>query len=219
MSQIYQSYVTQISNGFVKEQSAIDMLEKFSPIAAEMSKMALIGLESGMKKEKLNTQMQQTFGVNKRHANSVINFVAGELKSAEECHKRHIETLDAKIKSVNETISYLNKRLKNHREYIKAVEKRNLAIKYPQKTKDGKPKKVAELKKKLEFDNACPINGKQHGKTYLQLAKQQLHQKKRQLIYLIGGIALKSQFIACLPHLLLCFILLDLLRIRPFTLK
>jgi IS605 OrfB family transposase len=157
------------------------MLEKFSPVAAEMSKMTLIGLESGMKKEKLNTQIQQTFGVNKRHANSVINFVAGELKSAEECQKRHIETLDAKIKSVNETISYVNKRLKNHREYLRAAEKRNLAIKSPQKTKTGKPRKVAELKKKPEFDNACPINGKQHGKTYLQLAKLQLHQKKRQL--------------------------------------
>lgn len=179
MPQVYQTYVTQISNGYSPELSVIDLLEQFSPVAAEMSKMALVGLQSGMKKEKLNSQIQQAFGVNKRHANSVINLITGELKSAEECHKRHIETLDAKIKLVNESIEHFNKILKSHREYVKAVEKLNLAIKYPQKTKAGKQKKVPYLRKKPEFDNACPINGKAHGKTYLQLAKQQLHQKKR----------------------------------------
>lgn len=181
MPQIFQSYVTQISNGFVEEQKAINMLEKLSPIVAQMSKMALLGLENGIKKEKLNTQIQQSFGVNKRYANSIINFVAGELKSAQSSYKRHIEILDAKIKSVNETISNLNKRLVRHREYVQATEKQNLEIKYPQNTKSGKPKKVINSKKKAEFDDACPINGKQHGKTYLQLALFQLHQKKRQL--------------------------------------
>lgn len=179
MPQIYQSYVTQISNSFAKEKSAIEMLEKFSPVAFEMSKMALIGLESGMDKSKLNTQIQQSFSVNKRHANSVISFVNGELKSAQEAHKRHIDILGAKIKSINKKISDLNKRLSRHREYVKAVDKRSLAIKYPQITKAGKLKKVATLKNKPEFDNACPINGKQHGKTYLQVAKFQLHSYKQ----------------------------------------
>lgn len=181
MPQVYQTYVTQIQNEYSKERTALEMLDKFSPVACLMSKMALIGLQDGMKKEKLNTQIQQTFAVNKRYANGVIAFVAGELESAKKCHERHIDTLEAKIKSVKDSIEHIEKRLKNHREYVKAVEKRNLAIKYPQKTKSGKPKKVAYLKKKTEFDNACPINGKPHGKTYLQLAKQQLHQKRRQL--------------------------------------
>lgn len=181
MPQVYQTYVTQISNNESGETLALEMLEQFSPVAAEMSRIALDGLQSDMKKEKLNSLIQNTFGVNKRHANSVINFVAGELYSADKCHKAHIEILDSKIKLVKQEIEKLNKRLKAHREYAKAVEKRNLAIKYPQKTKTGKPKKVPDLKKKPEFDDACPINGKPHGKTYLQLAKQQLHQKKRQL--------------------------------------
>ena len=181
MPQVYQTYVTQISNNQAGETSALDMLEQFSPIAASMSQMALAGLQSETKKEKLNSLIQNTFGVNKRHANSVINFVAGELDSATKCHKAHIETLDSKITSVKEEIERLNKSLKSHREYVKAVEKRNLAIKYPQKTKAGNPKKVPDLKKKPEFDEACPINGKPHGKTYLQLAKQQLHSEARQL--------------------------------------
>ncbi len=181
MPQVYQTYVTQIYNNQFGEIPALDMLEQFSPVAAEMSKMALVGLQSEMKKEKLNSLIQNTFGVNKRHANSVINLIAGELDSAEKCHKEHIEILDAKIKSVKQSIEALNKRLKNHREYAQAVEKRNLAIKYPQKTKAGKPKKVPELKNKPEFDVACPVNGKPYGKTYLQLAKQHLSDKKRQI--------------------------------------
>ncbi|MUG94870.1 IS200/IS605 family element transposase accessory protein TnpB [Scytonema sp. UIC 10036] len=181
MPQVYQTYVTQIENNLTGETRTLEMLEEFSPVAAEMSQIALEGLQSDMKKEKLNSQIQNTFGVNKRHANSVINFVTGELESAIECKKRHLDTLDTKIKSVKSEIERLNKRLKNHREYAQAVEKYNLAIKYPQKTKTGTLKKVPVLKKIPEFDNACPINGKPHGKTYLQLAKQQLHQKKRQL--------------------------------------
>lgn len=181
MPQVYQTYVTQIDNNLSGEARTLEMLEQFSPVAAEMSKMALNGLLSDMKKEKLNSKIQNTFRVNKRHANSVINFVAGELESAKECQKRHIDTLDAKLKSVKAEIERLNKRLKNHREYAQAVEKWNLAIKYPQKTQAGRLKKVPLLKKTPEFDNACPINGQPHGKTYLQLAKQQLHQKKRQL--------------------------------------
>ncbi|KYC39260.1 hypothetical protein WA1_31455 [Scytonema hofmannii PCC 7110] len=181
MPQVYQTYVTQIDNNLTNETHTLEMLEQFSPVAAQMSLVALEGLQSDMKKEKLNSLIQNTFKVNKRHANSVINFVTGELESAKESHKRHLNTLDAKIKSVKSEIERLNKRLKNHREYAQAVEKHNLAIKYPQKTQARKLKKVPVLKKFPEFDNACPINGKPHGKTYLQLAKQQLHQKKRQL--------------------------------------
>jgi IS605 OrfB family transposase len=181
MPQIFQSYVTQISNSFCLEQKAIEMLEQLSPTMAQMSIRALAGLSNGIKKAKLNTVLQQTFGVNKRYANSVINFVNGELFSAVECHKRHIEILDAKIKSVNETISDFNKRFHRHRKYVQEVEQQNKSIKYPENSKNGQVKKLLCSKKKPEFDDACPINGRQHGKTYLQLALFQLHQKKRQL--------------------------------------
>ena len=181
MPQVYQTYVTQIDNNQTNETSALDLLERFSPIAASISKMALAGLQSEMKKSKLNSLIQNTFHVNKRHANSALNFVGGKLASASECYEAHIEKLDAKIKSVKQSIEQLNKRLKNHRQYAQAVEKYNLALRSTQKTPDLKPKKVAEFKKKPEFEAACPINGKPHCKTYLQLAKQQLFQKKRQL--------------------------------------
>ncbi|RUT02229.1 hypothetical protein DSM106972_063040 [Dulcicalothrix desertica PCC 7102] len=181
MPTVYRSYVTQIENNFKGETDAIKMLESLSPIAAEMSKMALIGLENNMERGSLNSQIQNAFRVNKRYANSVISFVAGELDSATKSRQAHIEIFDSKITSIFEEIQRLNKRLKLHREYVHAVEKRNKAIKYPVLTKSGKPKKVPEIKKKPSFDNACPINGKSHGKTYLQLAKQQLFQKKRQL--------------------------------------
>ncbi|GAB1541631.1 hypothetical protein NUACC21_43030 [Scytonema sp. NUACC21] len=181
MPQVYQTYVTQISNNLSGEIFALDMLEQFSPRAASMSQMVLAGLQSDMKKEKLNSLIQNTFNVNKRYANSVISFVTGELDSAKKSYKEHLEIWDAKIKLVKQETEKLNKRLKAHREYASAVEKCNLAIKYPQKTKTGKLKKLPPLSKKPDFDNACPINGNPHGKTYLQLAKQQLHQKKRQL--------------------------------------
>ncbi len=126
MPQIYQTYVTQISNNLSGETSALDMLEQFVPVAAKMSKVALDGLKSEMRKEKLNSLIQNTFGVNKRHSNSVINFISGELDSTQKCHKKHIETLDAKIKSVKQQIEKLNKKLKGHREYAQADEKRNL---------------------------------------------------------------------------------------------
>jgi hypothetical protein len=148
MVQVYQTYVTQIANNLMGEARALEMLEQFSPVAAKMSQMALIGLQSDMKKERLNSLIQSTFGVNKRHANSVINFVAGELESAIECYKKHIDTLLAKLKSVQAEIERLNKRLKNHWEYVQAVEKWNKAIKYPQKTSSGKLKKVPLLKKR-----------------------------------------------------------------------
>ncbi|MBW4670754.1 MAG: IS200/IS605 family accessory protein TnpB-related protein [Cyanomargarita calcarea GSE-NOS-MK-12-04C] len=181
MPQIFQSYVTQISNSFCLEQKAIEMLEQLSPTMAQMSIRALAGLSSSIKKAKLNTVLQQTFGVNKRYANSVINFVNGELKSAQESYKRHIEIFDAKIKSINETINNFSKRFYQHSQYVQAIEKQNNSIKYIQNTKNGQVKKLVPSKKKAEFDDACPINGRQHGKTYLQLAKFQLHQKKRQL--------------------------------------
>jgi hypothetical protein len=181
MPTVYRSYVTQIENNLKGETEAITLLESLSPIAASMSQMALIGLESDVERGSLNSQIQNAFGVNKRYANSVISFVSGELDSAAKSRQAHLEILESKITSIKQEIQQLNKRLKLHQSYVHAVEKRNKAIKYPVNTKFGKPKKVPLLKKKPEFDNACPINGKSHGKTYLQLAKLQLFQKKRQI--------------------------------------
>lgn len=48
MPTVYRSYVSQIENNLKGETEAITLLESLSPIAASMSKMALIGLESGI---------------------------------------------------------------------------------------------------------------------------------------------------------------------------
>lgn len=174
MPELHQTYVTQIQNNLsLAEQKAVAMFDAFSPVASQMSQMALIGREQGMDKSKLNTMIQQAFSVNKRYANGVIAFTDGEIGSAQECHKRHIETLEAKIKGCEDVISKLDKRFKNHRKYVASVEAHNLSFKTSDKQK--------KFTKSPEFDVACPINGKVHGKTYLQLAKQNSHQKKRQL--------------------------------------
>lgn len=169
----YQTYVTQIQNNLAVEDVVISMLDKFSTVASEMSQIALIGLQEKKSKSNLNTLIQQTFSVNKRHANGAIAFVTGEVSSTEQCHKRHLEVLKAKVKGCKDIITSLEKRLKEHRKYIKKVETYNKSIKTTGKTK--------KLTVKPEFDLACPINGKQHGKTYWQLAKFKFHQKKRQL--------------------------------------
>lgn len=173
MPELYQTYVTQIENNLAGEADAINLINLFSPVASEMSQMALIGLEDKTSKSKLNTMIQQAFTVNKRHANGAIAFVIGEIGSAAECHKRHLEVLDAKIKQCEETIKLLKKRLQKHQKYVAKVEAYNLAIKTGKKAK--------KLSVKPEFDVACPLNGKQYGQTYLQIAKFKLHQKKRQL--------------------------------------
>jgi len=172
MPELHQTYVTQIQNNLsLAEQKAVALFDAFSPIAAEASKMAVIGTQSKLNKAKLNTQLQQVFNINKRHAGGVIAFAEGEVGSSEACYLRHIDTLEAKIKACKETIKKIDKRFKAHRKYVAAVQSFNLAIKTNKKTK-----KIPVA----EFDVACPINGKPHGKTYLQLAKQGLHQKKRQ---------------------------------------
>jgi len=101
----YQTYVTQIQNNLAVEDVVISMLDKFSTVASEMSQMALIGLQEKKSKSNLNTLIQQTFSVNKRHVNGVIAFVTGEVSSTEQCHKRHLKVLKAKVKGCKDTIT------------------------------------------------------------------------------------------------------------------
>lgn len=171
MPELHQTYVTQIENQIAGEIPVISMLNLFSPVAADMSKMALIGIQDKVKKATLNTMIQGAFNVNKRQANGVIAFVEGEVGSAEECYKRHADILTVKIKGCDAVIKDIEKRLKKHGDYVRAVEAHNKSF------KTGKPKKFT---KKPEYDLACPINGAKHGKTYLQMARFKLHQKKRQ---------------------------------------
>jgi IS605 OrfB family transposase len=185
MPELHQTYVTQIQNNLsLAEQKAVALFDAFSPISAEASKMAVIGTQAKLNKAQLNTQLQQAFNINKRHAGGVIAFAEGEVGSAAACHLRHIETLEAKIKGCKETIKKIDKRLKAHRKYVVAVGAYNKAFNIAEtqnrQSSDKKEIKQKKFTKLPEFDVACPINGKPHGKTYLQLAKQGLHQKKRQ---------------------------------------
>ena len=112
--------------------------------------------EDGLSKSKLNTELQQKFGINKRQANSVIAEVDGKISSAKECRKRHIKTIEGQLKSVTK--------------FLKTWEKR---------VKDYKKAKKAKKFKQSYIKDACAIRYNPCRMTELQAAKQRIHQKKR----------------------------------------
>lgn len=109
-----------------------------------------------LSKSKLNTQLQQKFGINKRQANSVITDIDGKISSTKECHKRHIKTIEGQLKSVNKYLKTWEKRAKNYK----------------------KAKKTRKFKQSYIKD-ACPIRYNPCRMTELQVVKQRIHQKKR----------------------------------------
>ncbi|MEQ8974353.1 MAG: hypothetical protein RIE73_28670, partial [Coleofasciculus sp. C1-SOL-03] len=62
------------------------LLEQNPPSKSKLSK-------SKLSKSKLNTQLQQNHDINKRQANSIIAYVEGAVKSANECRSNHLELL------------------------------------------------------------------------------------------------------------------------------
>lgn len=85
----HQTYVKQLH----PDTSAGLFLADYAAIASVASVVVLKGLLKHQNKSKLNTVIQDEFGINKRHAAGIIAFVEGEMKSAEECRSRHVLTL------------------------------------------------------------------------------------------------------------------------------
>ena len=113
-------------------------------------------------KSKWNSYLQQKYQINKRHANSVINFASGKVESSSECRKNHLKQLKGKLKSIEEWIASGKKKLK-------------LAQKF------YRNKNWVNSKKGCNFPLATFLEPK---KTNWQRLKFQLHQKKRKA-YLI----------------------------------
>lgn len=130
----------------------------YAPIFRATKIETIKKMQSGsFDKSKWNTHLQQTYGINKRHANGVIASAKGALESAKECRKLHIKTLEGKLKSANNWLRKAEKRLKNGRKFYN---KKNW-----QNSKTG-----------CSFPLSCSLN---HRDTNWQNLRFQIHHKKR----------------------------------------
>lgn len=113
-------------------------------------------------KSKWNTHLQQTYGINKRHANGVIASAKGRVSSAVECRAEHLKTLKDQLKSAN---SWLKKSQKKLNSCSKFYAKKNW--------KNSKTSTLLPLSCSLKYKD-----------TNYQHLKFQVHHKKRR-IYLL----------------------------------
>ncbi|MCC3508965.1 MAG: hypothetical protein EAZ25_30610 [Oscillatoriales cyanobacterium] len=77
-------------------------LEAYAPIfrAASIETVDHLLLGTEFKKSDWNTHLQQTYGINKRHANGVISSAKGRVDGAKEHRILHLKALEGKIKSI-----------------------------------------------------------------------------------------------------------------------
>jgi IS605 OrfB family transposase len=124
-------------------------------------------LEGKLSKSQINTELQQEYRINKRLASGVITYVEGAVKSARECRSHHLQQLQGKLKHVQEVIEKLEKKIKAHQKYLRAVEQVNR----------GQKKKLPKTLKP-RYPDACPMRCAHH-LTHYEFAKVKLHNKKR----------------------------------------
>lgn len=77
-------------------------LEAYTPIFRGASIETVDHLLSGteFKKSDQNTHLQQTYGINKRHANGVISSASCRVDGAKSHRILHLKTLEGKVKSI-----------------------------------------------------------------------------------------------------------------------
>ena len=163
LSSLARTYVTTVENRWVNTFLS-DVAAVGREAKVECLKLLLDGV---LGKAQINTHLQKTYGLNKRQANSLIVYTSGEVDSAQECRKLHIEQLQGKLKHVSEVIKSLEKKLDKHCAYLKAIAEIQTG------TRKKLPKTL--VPKYLE---ACPIHC-EHKLTHYQFAQVKLHQKKR----------------------------------------
>jgi IS605 OrfB family transposase len=139
-------------------------LGAYAPIfrAASIETVNHLLSDAEFKKSDWNTHLQQTYGINKRHANGVISSAKGRVDGAKEHRILHLKTIQGKIKSISTWLK-------------KAERKLELARKFYAK------KKWRSSKKGCNFPIACSL---QYKSTNWQNLRFQIHNKKRKLTLL-----------------------------------
>lgn len=135
-----------------------EFLADYGKLSEVASLRALHLLQNKVGKAKVNTALQQEFGMAKRHANSIIAHVEGAISSAKECRQRHISQLEGQIKSIKKDVAAREKRVKDYR-----------------KAKRSRKFKQSHIK------DACSLRSRSRGTTELQDELFIIHQKKRRL--------------------------------------
>ena len=139
-------------------------LEAYTPIFRAASIETVNHLLSGVEfnKSQWNTHLQQTYGINKRHASGVISSAKGRIDGAKEHRTLHLKTIEGKIKSISASLK-------------KAERKLVLARKFYTK------KKWQHSKTGGNFPLSCSLKYKS---TNWQKLRFQIHNKKRKLAWL-----------------------------------
>jgi IS605 OrfB family transposase len=117
---------------------------------------------NGFNKSTWNTHLQETYQINKRHANGVIASAKGQVESAKECRQNHIKQLQGKLKSAHQWLKKSEKKLKDARKFYR---KKNW-----EKSKNG-----------CRFPLSCSLKDKG---TNWQHLRSQIHHKKRYIYHL-----------------------------------
>lgn len=143
-------------------------LEAYAQIfrAASIETVDRLLLGTEFKKSDWNKHLQQTYGINKRHANGVISSAKGRVDGAKEHRILHLKALEGKIKSIGAWVK-------------KAESKLVLARKFYAK------KKWQKSKTGCNFPLACSL---QYKSTNWQNLRFQIHNKKRKLTELINRV-------------------------------
>ena len=116
------------------------------------------------------SQLQPKYGINARQANSIISDAKGQVKSAIECRKNHVDTLKGKLKSANCWLKEKEGLLKKGRKYVDYI------LEEQANWKREKPKKLKKKVPARGLSLSMSINRKTSSWNDL---KFQIHNKKR----------------------------------------
>ena len=112
-------------------------------------------------KSQLNTYLQDTYKINKCHANAVITEADGMIASDKECRANHVKELESKLKSAKEWLKKKEKQLKDSRKFYHN-------------------KKWQSKKSAPRLKLACNLS---HKKSTWQQIRFQIHHKKRYIVH------------------------------------
>jgi IS605 OrfB family transposase len=162
-------------------QTKLEMfLESYAPIfrsaAIETVNHLLYG--NDFNKSQWNTHLQKTYGINKRHANSVISFARGRVDGAKTHRELHIKTIAGKIKSIEKWLKSSERKLKLARKFYakKNWQHSKTGCNFPLSCSLKYREAVAHLKVSVDCKRAFP-----KGETNWSNLKFQIHSKKRKL--------------------------------------